>query len=78
MLFIDTTDGDVEFYLPMATERDAFRSVAYVKRVTANSVVIRAVPPNLIHENLTLTLSALSGISFFTYDGAGNWWWHRG
>lgn len=78
MAFIDTTNGDVDFILPVGSERDAFRSVSYVKRVTANSVVIRAVPPNLIHENPTLTLSALSGIAFFTYDGGGNWWWHRG
>lgn len=78
VLFIDTTNGDVEFYLPAATAKDAFRSVAFVKRTSTFGVVVRTVPPGLIHESDSLSVTSNGGLNVITWDGAGNWWRQRG
>jgi hypothetical protein len=78
VLFIDTTDGDVEFYLPSATQADAFRSVAFIKRTSTNGVIARTVPPGLIHESDSLTITSSGGLNVLTWDGVANWWRVRG
>lgn len=78
VLFIDDSAGDVEFYLPMATQKDAFRSVAFVKRTSTNNVIVRTVPPGRIHESDSFTISNRQGLTIITWDGVQDWWWHRG
>jgi hypothetical protein len=77
VLFFDATAADVEFWLPMATEADAWRSVAFVKRNSTNDVIARVVPPNLIHEADQLATTQ-GGFNVFVWDGVGNWWRQRG
>jgi hypothetical protein len=78
VIFIDTTNGDVEFYLPMATEKDAFRSVGFIKRTSLNNVIVRTVPPGRVQEVETLTVSQRTGLTVLSWDGVQDWWWHRG